>query len=49
MRQAIEDVRRMRNKHPIANFDGGSRPDPASLAYVAPFADLDLTSMREGK
>ena len=49
MRQAVEDVSRMRYKYAISNLDRRSRPYPASLAYVAPFSDLDLATMCECK
>ena len=47
MSEIVEDVRRMRDQHAIADDDGGGRPDAAAFADIAPFADLDLAAMRE--
>ncbi|MGY4311296.1 hypothetical protein ACVWW1_000599 [Bradyrhizobium sp. JR3.5] len=38
----------MRDQDSVADLDRGSRPDPGSLSDVAPLADFDLSTMREG-
>ena len=42
-----KNIGRVRDQDTISDDDGSGRPNPASLAEVAPFADLDLSAMRE--